>query len=50
MRGLRDKLIVCRDGTISRADDAGLENKKLIALYFSAHWCAPCRKFTPAVG
>ena len=25
----------------------GLENKKLIALYFSAHWCAPCRKFTP---
>lgn len=47
MRGLRDKLIVCRDGTISRADDAGLEEKKLIALYFSAHWCAPCRKFTP---
>ncbi len=47
MHGLRDKLIVCRDGTISRADDAGLENKKLIALYFSAHWCAPCRKFTP---
>ncbi len=47
MRGLRDKLIVCRDGTVSRADDPGLENKKLIALYFSAHWCAPCRKFTP---
>ena len=47
MRGLRDKLIVCRDGIISCADDAGLENKKLIALYFSAHWCGPCRKFTP---
>ncbi|MGH8091984.1 MAG: thioredoxin-like domain-containing protein [Chthoniobacterales bacterium] len=47
MRGLRDKLIVCRDGTISHDDDPGLENKKLIALYFSAHWCAPCRKFTP---
>jgi thiol-disulfide isomerase/thioredoxin len=47
MRGLRDKLIVFRDGTISRADEAGLENKKLIALYFSAHWCGPCRKFTP---
>jgi nucleoredoxin len=47
MRGLHDKLIVCRDGTIRRADDPGLENKKLIALYFSAHWCAPCRKFTP---
>ena len=47
MRGLRDKLIVFRDGTISRADDTGFENKKLIALYFSAHWCGPCRKFTP---
>jgi thiol-disulfide isomerase/thioredoxin len=47
MRGLRDKLVVCRDDTIRRADDAGLENKKLIVLYFSAHWCAPCRKFTP---
>jgi Thioredoxin-like len=21
--------------------------KKLVALYFSAHWYAPCRKFTP---
>jgi len=47
MRGLRDKLSVFRDGTISRMEDAGLENKKLIALYFSAHWCGPCRKFTP---
>jgi nucleoredoxin len=47
MRRLRDMLVVCRDGTIRRADDAGLENKKLIVLYFSAHWCAPCRKFTP---
>jgi nucleoredoxin len=47
MRGLRDKLIVCRDGSIGPADDPGLENKSLIAFYFSAHWCAPCRKFTP---
>jgi len=27
--------------------DTALANKKLIAFYFSAHWCAPCRKFTP---
>jgi len=24
-----------------------IENKKAIALYFSAHWCPPCRGFTP---
>lgn len=24
-----------------------LSNKKLIGLYFSAHWCGPCRAFTP---
>jgi nucleoredoxin len=28
-------------------DDEPLAKKKLIALYFSAHWCGPCRKFTP---
>jgi len=22
-------------------------DKKFILLYFSAHWCPPCRKFTP---
>lgn len=44
---LKDKLVRCRDGTISPVDANALESKKLIAFYFSAHWCAPCRKFTP---
>jgi thiol-disulfide isomerase/thioredoxin len=26
-----------------------LANKKLICLYFSAHWCPPCRGFTPVL-
>jgi nucleoredoxin len=24
-----------------------LSNKRLIAFYFSAHWCPPCRQLTP---
>ena len=34
------------DGTTASAAD--LKGKK-IGLYFSAHWCAPCRAFTPAL-
>ncbi|MEP7015636.1 MAG: thioredoxin-like domain-containing protein [Verrucomicrobiota bacterium] len=30
-----------------RVDDDAIGKKKLIAYYFSAHWCPPCRKFTP---
>lgn len=26
---------------------AALSNARLIAFYFSAHWCPPCRQFTP---
>jgi thiol-disulfide isomerase/thioredoxin len=47
MSMFRGKLVVCRDGVISPADDSAVENKKLIGFYFSAHWCAPCRKYTP---
>ncbi len=27
--------------------ETALADKKYIALYFSAHWCGPCRRFTP---
>ena len=43
-------LVAWRNGGLvglSRFDDEVIEKKKLIALYFSAHWCGPCRKFTP---
>ncbi|MEO7168393.1 MAG: thioredoxin-like domain-containing protein [Chthoniobacterales bacterium] len=44
---LKTRLVRCHDGSISPATGTELENKKYVALYYSAHWCAPCRKFTP---
>ena len=44
---VKGDLVSYRNGAFSRFDDEVLEKKKLIALYFSAHWCGPCRKFTP---
>jgi nucleoredoxin len=40
-------LVRFRDGTIVPAEDNALAKKKLILFYFSAHWCGPCRQFTP---
>src|SRR6202162_3489253 len=44
---VKGDLISLRNGALGHFDDEALEKKRLIALYFSAHWCAPCRKFTP---
>ncbi len=44
---LKGDLVHWKDGSLARFDDAPLEKKTLYALYFSAHWCGPCRKFTP---
>ncbi len=41
------KLVRCENGSIRPTESSSLATKKLIALYYSAHWCAPCRKFTP---
>ncbi len=32
---------------ITDLDEGALQGKKIIALYYSAHWCPPCRRFTP---
>jgi nucleoredoxin len=44
---LKGDLVSWKNGSLARFDDEALAKKKMIALYFSAHWCAPCRKFTP---
>jgi nucleoredoxin len=44
---LKSDLVQMRNGELKHSDEAALANKKLIAFYFSAEWCGPCRKFTP---
>lgn len=36
-----------KTGSISTSN---LGNSKYILIYFSAHWCPPCRGFTPKLG
>lgn len=40
--------LVGKNGSVSTA--SALEGKDAIGLYFSAHWCPPCRGFTPTLG
>ncbi|KAH7935699.1 hypothetical protein HPB52_012607 [Rhipicephalus sanguineus] len=42
------KTLVLKDGSEHAADKA-LGDAKAVALYFSAHWCPPCRMFTPVL-
>jgi len=37
-----------KNGMVNTAE--ALKNKKRVAIYFSAHWCPPCRQFTPILG
>lgn len=46
---VKGDLVQWHNGVLGRFDDTALEKKKLFLLYFSAHWCAPCRKLTPAL-
>ena len=46
MDSLSNQQLLRKDETVVQAD-AVLEDKKVVAFYFSAHWCPPCRMFTP---
>lgn len=43
---LKGRKLLTKSGKVIGADDV-LRDKKLILFYFSAHWCPPCRAFTP---
>ena len=45
---LGDEFLQGADGETVDVDDLKGEGK-YIGLYFSAHWCPPCRQFTPAL-
>jgi len=45
---LAGQQLLKKDESVVGADSA-LADKKLIGFYFSAHWCPPCRLFTPVL-
>lgn len=46
MELFKGKSLIKKNGSEVKAEDA-LTGKKVVAIYFSAHWCPPCRMFTP---
>merc|ERR1712039_667562 len=43
---LKSVSLIKADGTKKPSSEA-LAGKDIILIYFSAHWCPPCRGFTP---
>jgi nucleoredoxin len=43
----RGNLVRLQNGNLVSWYDEELAPKQIYGLYFSAHWCGPCRKFTP---
>jgi nucleoredoxin len=44
---IKNDLVRMENGHVTPCDPNAIASKKLIAFYFSAQWCGPCRKFTP---
>jgi nucleoredoxin len=46
---LDGKLVKITDDKIKKVPKGALANKKIFAFYYSAHWCPPCRAYTPGL-
>ncbi|TDH65434.1 hypothetical protein CCR75_008601 [Bremia lactucae] len=46
MEALLENELMLKSGEVVSTSQA-LANKQIIGLYFSGHYCPPCRKFTP---
>ncbi|CAG9460121.1 unnamed protein product [Pedinophyceae sp. YPF-701] len=42
-----DKILVKRDGKVTEVPASDVISNRTVVWYFSAHWCPPCRAFTP---
>ena len=40
--------VITKDGECTLAQ--AIADYPLVAIYFSAHWCPPCKQFTPVLG
>ena len=47
MEFLLGSTLTSKEGNVPTA--SLVSEGKIVALYFSAHWCPPCRGFTPKV-
>lgn len=46
-KAVRGKLQVLQNGKLVAFDPGDRPEPEFYVLYFSAHWCGPCKKFTP---
>jgi nucleoredoxin len=43
----KGNIVHFQNGNLVSVAEGDLAEKKIYGLYFSAHWCGPCRRFTP---
>jgi nucleoredoxin len=46
---LEGNLVRLEGDKVKKVEKGSLADKKVIAFYYSAHWCPPCRAFTPSL-